>query len=76
MENIHAEDCFSGRTLATTTTMYRHENGRTYHAYRKSNTQHLSELHHTNDHNQEMANTGNRKLQEVQALRSTSIPLI
>ncbi|SMR41418.1 unnamed protein product [Zymoseptoria tritici ST99CH_3D1] len=24
----------SGRTLATTTTMYRHENGRTYHAYR------------------------------------------
>ncbi|KAL9532416.1 Methyltransferase [Sphaerulina musiva] len=29
-----AEDGFSGRTLATTTTMYRHENGRTYHAYR------------------------------------------
>lgn len=26
----------SGRTLATTATMYRHENGRTYHAYRKS----------------------------------------
>lgn len=24
----------SGRTVATTTTMYRHENGRTYHAYR------------------------------------------
>jgi len=24
----------SGRTLATTTTMYRQENGRTYHAFR------------------------------------------
>lgn len=24
----------SGRTLATTTTTYRYENGRTYHAYR------------------------------------------
>ncbi|GAB7363179.1 hypothetical protein MBLNU230_g3462t2 [Neophaeotheca triangularis] len=30
----HASSRQSGRTVATTTTMYRHENGRTYHAYR------------------------------------------
>lgn len=28
----------SGRTVATTSTMYRHENGRTYHAYRGMST--------------------------------------
>ena len=30
-----AEHRLSGRTLATTTTMYRYENGRTYHAFRE-----------------------------------------
>jgi len=30
----HVDPIPRGRTVATTTTMYRHENGRTYHAYR------------------------------------------
>lgn len=42
MMGLIADYCFSRRTLATTTTMYRHENGRTYHAYRTCGSVSLS----------------------------------
>lgn len=56
-----ADTRHSGRTLATTTTMYRHENGRTYHAYRET----LSSLRYRwtdADVAQETASTGNRTM--------------